>query len=1476
MPNNRFFYRLMRVVDKLSKYKTTVMVMAVVVVFISTYILILPAFTLEKDEALKQGGIDIVITEPDSLESASDSASDAEELPAKESLVNIPDTSSETSEEKTIGGEDPLVFIGDGYSISVTDKDDVLPDGTTISVNEIEQGSDEYLQHLGQTWMEVNKEFLEQEEKRNDGPDDYEFIDIPLINIDDARFFDITLLCNNEAIEPKAPVQMDIEYEDGLKAADVDEQIAGVSHFKKKKVELIEDVETTADGDGNIVDFSYEQSSFSDIGTYVAHETTDNIKPKVKVNLPRSSEGQNNDLEPIIPSKILYPNKDNGQNDGTYTLELSVTGDHIVYEDEDVKKSNVLFIMDRSSSMVTNNTYYRVYDYSSSSIYYGRVGDTYVTLNHLSDGSWIYRQEGPQGPQIYDYDPNNGIYIRGSRLGGEQSALNALLGDLMEKNQDEADTIEISIISFATRAGNNHWTQTEVDWTNGTDPQALIDGVNQNSTASGTNWEEALRYANEVMAAKEAAELAAGNIDEDYYVVFLTDGGPTATTWSIDPNGGNNNGAYYGTSGHYDWQRDNLNRPRNSCEPAYQDATDEAKDLVDAGYKLYNIFTYGTNNDYKYLVRLTNYAYGESEYIYDNVHDDSEPEDYYPDSPNAKKYFTNATDTDKLVEAFQNIFSEITVNKAHAQVKLTDGLTSGAMKTTFTAGNPEGVRYVVKDGNNNELYYVTADLPSEGSEPVVTFHIGEQSYTGELKTNSAGAYDEGSYYSVTVEGTEYKMALASIVDNELTWDLTPIGMLLDDCTYTAEFIVWPNQEAYDYVAGLNNGLEGYSWNDDTAEDSGKGYYTGGVENLPIVKYVDGDTAVYAVLTNTHQELNYSIVTQRDDEAPEVVPQEEIPMDTPDPMPLTATKSQLEKIWNVERDPDIMAKLLYGTDYGDAGGLTIPFVITRDNEATPYITIPLGWDPEANDGAGGYVWDTDSGVIEGDYDGNTYQLGTRWVDDFAIATGLMLSTDRMNELGLDKDAYDSVEYDNDTYYILETGHDYTISEPGLSYEFDFIAPVYHPMLVDGVLKSVEFEGTGSSRTIKNITDIEVDSDGVSTLKIENTLRGYIHLNKVVVDKDDNPVRTDETKFEYYIELNNDDAPFDADHIPWYGINNLFYHDTDFNYYQAIATEGKYLILKDEAGNTFNAECVNGDAFDEDAFGPTVISYQDGEETKTIQLYGNQMQESTDKKRAFVTLKINQKEVLNIANVPVGTTYTITESTQAGYDLKSIEWEIIPDDLSSGNKPTPSIVNSSITNTIVTNHDNHVTYTNKTNVTDITICKVDEAGDGLEGAVFRLIKVGENDQTETLASDIGSVSGLDTVTKTVSGSTVSFDSSIETTGEVQKIFGLPDGTYRLYEVYVPAGYISTYRYIQFTIENRVMKDVMTDEGVLAEDSDEIAFIPADGNILALVTVTNIAGAALPHTGGIGTTIFYIFGSMLVIGCGIYLIARRRAAR
>ena len=90
-----------------------------------------------------------------------------------------------------------------------------------------------------------------------------------------------------------------------------------------------------------------------------------------------------------------------------------------------------------------------------------------------------------------------------------------------------------------------------------------------------------------------------------------------------------------------------------------------------------------------------------------------------------------------------------------------------------------------------------------------------------------------------------------------------------------------------------------------------------------------------------------------------------------------------------------------------------------------------------------------------------------------------------------------------------------------------------------------------------------------------------------------------------------------------------------------------------------------------------------------------------------------------------------------------------------------------------------------------------------------------------------------------------------GEVTAFAGLADGTYIRIEKTVPAGY------------NR------------AEDH-EFTIIAGNytaNNLEQTNTVINQAGARLPSTGGIGTTIFNIIGTILVISAGVMLAARRR---
>ena len=43
-----------------------------------------------------------------------------------------------------------------------------------------------------------------------------------------------------------------------------------------------------------------------------------------------------------------------------------------------------------------------------------------------------------------------------------------------------------------------------------------------------------------------------------------------------------------------------------------------------------------------------------------------------------------------------------------------------------------------------------------------------------------------------------------------------------------------------------------------------------------------------------------------------------------------------------------------------------------------------------------------------------------------------------------------------------------------------------------------------------------------------------------------------------------------------------------------------------------------------------------------------------------------------------------------------------------------------------------------------------------------------------------------------------------------------------------------------------------------------------------IENQSGAQLPSTGGIGTTIFYVVGGLLVVAAGVLLVTRKRMSK
>ena len=97
------------------------------------------------------------------------------------------------------------------------------------------------------------------------------------------------------------------------------------------------------------------------------------------------------------------------------------------------------------------------------------------------------------------------------------------------------------------------------------------------------------------------------------------------------------------------------------------------------------------------------------------------------------------------------------------------------------------------------------------------------------------------------------------------------------------------------------------------------------------------------------------------------------------------------------------------------------------------------------------------------------------------------------------------------------------------------------------------------------------------------------------------------------------------------------------------------------------------------------------------------------------------------------------------------------------------------------------------------------------------------------------------------------------------GLKPGEYTITETGAPEGYNK--------LDAPIVVKIKFAEGQFSFDGTAPSNVTCKADGTFEVTVENKAGSVLPSTGGIGTVIFYVLGSLLVVGCGIVLISKRR---
>lgn len=207
--------------------------------------------------------------------------------------------------------------------------------------------------------------------------------------------------------------------------------------------------------------------------------------------------------------------------------------------------------------------------------------------------------------------------------------------------------------------------------------------------------------------------------------------------------------------------------------------------------------------------------------------------------------------------------------------------------------------------------------------------------------------------------------------------------------------------------------------------------------------------------------------------------------------------------------------------------------------------------------------------------------------------------------------------------------------------------------------------------------------------------------------------------------------------------------------------------------------------------------------------------------------------------------------------------------------------------------------RTYTTAIELLKVDPMGNRLSGAEFTLSGTALNvvrvatttfvldeageywkltDGTYTTTDPEGEIDGApvdqtkyDSLTnkykkittierQTPAESEISINAAVGSDG-ILRFEGLEEGTYTITELKAPDGY-------------NILTDELHITVTFDEETEQFTYTGATlENGAAHITVVNHAGTELPSTGGIGTTLFYVFGGIFVLAAVILLVTKKR---
>lgn len=177
--------------------------------------------------------------------------------------------------------------------------------------------------------------------------------------------------------------------------------------------------------------------------------------------------------------------------------------------------------------------------------------------------------------------------------------------------------------------------------------------------------------------------------------------------------------------------------------------------------------------------------------------------------------------------------------------------------------------------------------------------------------------------------------------------------------------------------------------------------------------------------------------------------------------------------------------------------------------------------------------------------------------------------------------------------------------------------------------------------------------------------------------------------------------------------------------------------------------------------------------------------------------------------------------------------------------------------------------------IALKKVDNKGKALPGAVFEF--------PFYVKSAADATDGAYIYAGTTAGEGLTNQITTPDSGVIV-VKGVKSGDYEITEVTAPAGYNKLtapviVKAVQ-TGSTSTHTTVYLDENgnITNTETDKTTKVNVDIDTIAAtaVVVVNKAGTELPSTGGMGTTIFYVLGAVLVVGAGVLLVTKKRMSQ